>query len=73
MRQIRSQGIRALFIENISDPRLMEQLARESGLRASGSLYSDALTRTGGSADTYVQLMRENTTRMVKAVRGGTR
>ena len=73
VRQIRTQRIRALFIENISDPRLMEQLARETGLRPSGSLCSDALTRTGGSADTYVQLMRENTTRMVKAVRGGTR
>lgn len=73
VRQIRSQGIRALFIENISDPRLMEQLARESGLRASGSLYSDALTRPGGEADTYVQMMRENTRRMVAAVRGTAR
>ena len=73
VRQIRSQGIRALFIENISDPRLMEQLARETKLRPSGSLYSDALTKTGGDADTYVQMMRENTRRMVAAVRGSAR
>ena len=70
VRQIRSQGIRALFVENISDPRLIAQLAREAGLRPSGSLYSDALPRTGGDADTYVQMMRENTRRMVAAVRG---
>lgn len=69
VRQIRSEGIRALFIENVSDPRLVEQLAREAGLRASGSLYSDALTRPGGTADTYVAMMRENTRRLVTAVR----
>jgi zinc/manganese transport system substrate-binding protein len=73
VRQIRSQGIRALFIENISDPRLMEQLARETKLHPSGSLYSDALTRAGGDADTYAQMMRENTRRMVAAVRGEAR
>ena len=73
VRQIRSEGIRALFIENVSDPRLMEQLARETGVRASGSLYSDALTRPGGGADTYIAMLRENTRRLVAAVRGGGR
>ena len=70
VRLIRTEKVRALFIENISDPRLMEQLARETGVRASGSLFSDALTKTGGDADTYVQMMRTNTARMVAAVKG---
>ena len=72
-RRIRSEGVRALFIENVSDPRLMAQLARETGLRTSGSLYSDALTPAGGDADTYVAMMRENTRRLVAAVRGSGR
>ena len=71
VRQIRKEGIRALFVENVSDPRLIEQLARETGLRPSGTLYSDALTRPGAGADTYVAMMRENTRRLVGAVRGG--
>ncbi|MFD1712470.1 metal ABC transporter substrate-binding protein [Ottowia sp. GY511] len=69
VRQIRSEGIRALFVENVSDPRLIEQLARETGLRPSGTLYSDALTPAGGDATTYVAMMRENTRRLVGAVR----
>ena len=71
VRQIRKEGIRALFVENVSDPRLIEQLARETGLRPSGTLYSDALTRPGAGADTYVAMMRENTRRLVGAARGG--
>ena len=70
VRRIRSEGVRALFVENVSDPRLMAQLARETGVRPSGSLYSDALTKTGGDADTYVQMMRTNTARLVAAVQG---
>ena len=70
VRQIRKEGIRALFVENVSDPRLIEQIARETGVRPSGKLYSDALTAPGGGADTYVAMMRANTQAMVAAVRG---
>ncbi|MDO5625749.1 MAG: zinc ABC transporter substrate-binding protein [Pseudomonadota bacterium] len=70
VRQIRREGIRALFVENVSDPRLIAQIARETGLKPSGELYADALTAPGGPAPTYVDMMRVNTQRMVKAVRG---
>ncbi len=70
VRQIRREGIAALFVENVSDPRLIEQIARETGVRPSGKLYSDALTPPGGGADSYVAMMRANTQAMVKAVRG---
>ena len=70
VRQIRKEGIKALFVENVSDPRLIEQIARETGVKPSGQLYSDSLTPTGGGAPTYVELMRANTARLVNAVRG---
>ena len=71
VRQIKKEGIRALFVENVSDPRLIEQIARETGVKPSGQLYSDALTAPGGGADTYAAMMRANTQAMVTAVRGG--
>ncbi len=58
--QIRAQKIRAVFVENISDPRLVEQLARESGARVGGVLFSDALSVKDARARTYLEMMRHN-------------
>ncbi|MBV8791810.1 MAG: metal ABC transporter substrate-binding protein [Pseudolabrys sp.] len=58
--QIKKQKVPAVFMENISDPRLMEQVARESGARIGGTLYSDALSDPKGPAATYVDMMRNN-------------
>nr|MBP6666294.1 zinc ABC transporter substrate-binding protein [Ottowia sp.] len=71
VRQIKKEGIKALFVENVADPRLIEQIARETGVRPAGKLFADALTPPGGGAETYVQMMRANTRAMVDAVRGG--
>ena len=48
--QVKRQKIPAVFLENIIDPRLMEQVARETGARIGGKLYSDALTGENGEA-----------------------
>ena len=61
IRQIRREGIRALFLENISDPRLMQALARETGAALGPPLYSDALSRPDGPAPTYVRMIEYNT------------
>ncbi|MEI6558391.1 MAG: zinc ABC transporter substrate-binding protein [Rhodospirillaceae bacterium] len=58
--QIRREGIRAIFIENMSDPRLIQQIARESGARVGGRLFSDALSAPGGPASTYLEMVRHN-------------
>ena len=68
VRQIRREGVRALFVENVTDPRLIEQIARETGLQTSGSLYSDSLSDTQGPAPTYEAMMRINTQRLLQAV-----
>ena len=69
VRQIRAEGIKALFVESIADPRLIEQIGRETGLRPSGRLYSDSLSLPDGPAATYEALMRHNTRLMVDALR----
>jgi zinc/manganese transport system substrate-binding protein len=58
--QVKKQKIPAVFLENVSDPRLMEQIARETGARIGGKLYSDALTEPNGAAPSYIELMRHN-------------
>ena len=58
--QIRKQGVRAVFVENISDPRLVERIAREGGAAVGGRLYSDALSPPGTAADTYLKLFAHN-------------
>ena len=60
IRQMRDEGINALFIENITDPRLVGQLAREAGAVIGGRLYSDSLSGPTGPAPTYVDMFRHN-------------
>ena len=70
VRQIRKENIKALFVESISDPRLIEQIGRETGVQPAGALFSDSLSDASGPASTYVALMRANTQAMTRAVLG---
>ena len=63
IRQIRDEKIPALFIENISNPTLIQQIERETQARVGGELYSDALSDSAGPAPTYVEMMRHNARR----------
>lgn len=67
--QIRARHITALFVENISNGAILRQIARETGAKAGGTLFSDALSVPGGPAATYLNMMRHNTEAMVAAVR----
>jgi zinc/manganese transport system substrate-binding protein len=67
---IRTQKIPAVFLENISDPRLIEQIARETGAVIGGKVYSDALSEPGGPADSYIAMMRHNVQEFSKALIG---
>ena len=58
--QIRKLRVPAVFLENVSDPRLMQQIAKESGAKIGGTLYSDALSDEKGPAATYIDMMRNN-------------
>jgi zinc/manganese transport system substrate-binding protein len=68
IRQIKKDGVRAIFIENISDPRLVERIAREGGVRIGGTLYSDALSKPDGPAPTYLRLIEHNARSLAAAL-----
>lgn len=60
IRQIKAERVPAVFVENITDTRLLERVRVESGARLGGTLYSDALSAAGGPAATYIEMMRHN-------------
>jgi zinc/manganese transport system substrate-binding protein len=65
IRQVREQKIKALFIENMTNPNLVDEIARDSGATVGPRLYSDALSKPGGPAATYEAMMRHNVTALV--------
>lgn len=69
IRQIRAQRAAALFVENISDPRLVQRIAQETGAVVGGTLYSDALSAPGTAADTYLKLFHHNAQTLLAGLR----
>lgn len=68
--QIRREKIPAVFLENITDPRLMNEIARETGAAVGGTLYSDALSPAGRPAANYIEMMRHNMRELTRALAG---
>jgi zinc/manganese transport system substrate-binding protein len=68
IRQIREEKIPAVFIENITDHRLLDQIARETGAKIGGTLYSDALSGADGPAATYLDMFKHNVGALTSAL-----
>jgi zinc/manganese transport system substrate-binding protein len=66
--EIRRDKAAAVFLENVTDPRLMRQIASETGAKVGGVLYSDALTDASGDAPTYIDLIRHNLKQLAAAL-----
>jgi len=67
--QIKREKIRAVFIENMTSPRMAQMLARETGAVLGGTVYSDALSPPGGPAANYLDMLHHNTTLFAAAMR----
>lgn len=68
LREMKKNKAAAVFSENISNPRLVQQIAAEAGLPVSGVLYSDALSTASGPASTYIDMMKHNVNTLVSAL-----
>jgi ABC-type Zn uptake system ZnuABC Zn-binding protein ZnuA len=62
---IKAAKVPAIFAENVQNPKLMERLAKEAGVRLAPPLFTDALGRPGSEGDSYVKMMRYNVTTIV--------
>lgn len=68
VRQIKRENVRTVFIENMTNPRLAQTLARESGAVLGETVFSDALSPVGGPAPTYLEMFRHNTMAFVSSM-----
>ena len=66
--QIRAEKIPAVFLENISDVRLIRRISAETGARIGGTLFSDSLSDEKGDAPTYIELVRHNIKALTSAL-----
>ncbi len=69
IRQIKTEGIKAIFMENMSNPKLVEQIARDAGGAVGPALYVDALSKPGGPADTYEKMFQHNVPALVAGMK----
>ena len=69
IRQIQREKIRAVFVENMSNPKLVAQLSRDAGASVGASLYSDALSTPDQPGATYLQMMRHNVTQLAAGMK----
>ena len=69
IRQIQKEKIRAVFVENMSNPKLLAQLSKDAGVTVGPALFVDALSKAGGPADSYLKLMRHNAAQLAAAMK----
>lgn len=67
--EIREAGVPAVFVENVGNPALMQQIADEAGVKLAPPLYTHGLGPVGSEAETYLDMMRYNIDIIVKALR----
>lgn len=66
IRQIKTEKIKAVFVENMASPRLVQQINQETGTSLGGKLYADALSKANGPAADYISMMRFNVTQLLE-------
>lgn len=66
--EIKKNKVTAIFAENISDPRVLERVAKDTGAKIGGTLYADALSAPGTQADTYLKMFELNVSTIVSGV-----
>jgi ABC-type Zn uptake system ZnuABC Zn-binding protein ZnuA len=59
-RQVRSQRVKALFLDSITDPRAIQRIAAETGASIGGTMYADSLSPPGGAADSYLKMLQHD-------------
>ncbi|WMD19415.1 metal ABC transporter substrate-binding protein [Achromobacter seleniivolatilans] len=66
--QVKRERVPAVFVENITSPKLVQQIARETGAKVGGTLYSDALSKPGQSGATYLEMFEWNVRQLAAAL-----
>ena len=67
---IKETGVPSVFIESTINPKLLQQIATDNGVKIGGELFSDSLGELGGSGETYLEMLRHNATTISYALKG---
>ena len=65
---IKSSGAPAIFLGEVENPDLANQIAEETGVKVVDDLYLESLT-DGAPAATYIEMMKYNVSRIVDALK----
>jgi zinc/manganese transport system substrate-binding protein len=68
IRIIKSEGVKSVFLENIINPKLMQQIAKETGVKLKGPLYSDALSRKDEPAYSFIKMFKHNSQLFIESM-----
>jgi len=68
IKQIKEIGIKMVFIENMTNPKLIEQIGKDANAVVGGTLYSDALSPPNGNAPSYLAMFGNNVSKFVDAL-----
>jgi zinc/manganese transport system substrate-binding protein len=71
--EIKNNKVTAIFAENISDPRVLERIAKDTGAKIGGTLFADALSASGTDADTYLKMFEHNVSTIVSGMTAPTK
>jgi zinc/manganese transport system substrate-binding protein len=66
--EIKKNKVTAIYAENISDPRVLERVAKDTGAKIGGTLFADALSEPGTPADTYLKMFEHNVSTIVMGI-----
>jgi zinc/manganese transport system substrate-binding protein len=66
--QIKTENVKTLFVENVSNSKLIEQIKADTGAVIGGTLYADALSKPDGPAATYIDMMRHNLSLIIQSM-----
>ena len=69
IKEIKSENIKALFMENLSDPKMIQQISAETGAHVGKPLFADTLSDASGPAPSYVQMMQYNAEQIAQGLR----
>jgi ABC-type Zn uptake system ZnuABC Zn-binding protein ZnuA len=69
IRQMKREKIKAVFVENMSNPKLITQLSKDAGATLGGTLYSDALSGPTEPGSSYLKMMQHNVTQLLAGMR----
>jgi zinc/manganese transport system substrate-binding protein len=64
---IKDQGVKAVFFENIENPKVIQEITRETGAKIGGELYADGLGDK--EATTYIDMIKHNITTIVESLK----